>query len=99
MAAQDLILIETLCSHYQIEVTFFSELNKTGLIEIETIEQEQFLHKDQIGDVEKMIRLHHELNVNMEGIDIVLNLLQKMDVLRNELSTVKNRLKLYENDD
>ena len=99
MTAQDLILIETICSHYQIEVTFFSELNKTGLIEIETIEQEQFIHKDQIGDVEKMIRLHHELNVNMEGIDVVLNLLQKMDVLRNELSAVKNRLKLYENDD
>jgi hypothetical protein len=99
MAAQDLILVENLCSHYEIEITFFNALNKIGLIEIKTIKQKQFVHQDQISALEKIIRLHHELDVNIEGIDIVFNLLQKLDELRNELNSVKNRLKIYENDE
>ncbi len=99
MAAHNLILVEKLCSHYEIEITFFNALHKIGLIEIETIERKQFIHQDQISALEKIIRLHHQLDVNIEGIDIVFNLLQKLDELRNELKSVKNRLKLYESDE
>ena len=73
-------------------------LNKIGLIQIEVVDQNQFIHQDQIGNLEKMIRLHNELNVNLEGIDVVFNLLEKERALRNELNTLKNRLRLYEND-
>ena len=45
-----------------------------------------------------MIRLHNELNVNIEGIDVVFNLLEKEKELREELNALKNKLKLYEND-
>ena len=40
--------------------------------------------------------MHQELDVNIEGIDVVFNLLQKIDDLQNELISVKNRLRLYE---
>jgi hypothetical protein len=69
-----------------------------GLIHIEVIEQNHFIHQDQIGDLEKIIRLHNELNVNLEGIDVVFNLLEKERALRQELNALKNRLRLYEND-
>jgi len=95
---KNLIAITTLCSHYEIEFSFIDALHKTGLIQIVIIEQDQFIHQDQIGDLEKMIRLHHELNVNLEGIDVVFNLLEKERELRNELNALKNRLRLYEND-
>ena len=97
MATQNLILIEKLCTHYEVEVTFFNELNNIGLIEIEIVEQDQYIHQDKINDLEKMIRLHHELDVNIEGIDVVLNLLQKVDTLQDELNTLKNKLSVYEN--
>ncbi|WP_111310022.1 chaperone modulator CbpM [Confluentibacter sediminis] len=98
MIAQHLISTETLCLHYNIEISFVDALNKMGLIQIEIIEQNQFLHPDQIGNLEKIIRLHHELNVNLEGIDVVFNLLEKERELRKELLAVKNRLRLYENE-
>lgn len=96
MALQNLILIETLCLHYKIEHTFINELNEIGLIEIKTIEQKQFIAQNKISDLEKMIRLHHELNVNIEGIDVVFNLLQKEIKLREEVNSLKSRLRLYE---
>ena len=98
MIPEHLISTQTLCSHYNIEISFVDELNNMGLIEIEIIEQNHFIHIDQIGNLEKIIRLHNELNVNLEGIDVVMNLLEKEQALRNELIAVKNRLRLYEND-
>ncbi|MDO9136514.1 MAG: chaperone modulator CbpM [Lutibacter sp.] len=44
-----------------------------------------------------MIRMHLDLNINIEGIDIAFNLLQKIDELENELISIKNRLRIYEN--
>jgi hypothetical protein len=98
MDAKNLIQIQTLCSHYNLEFSFFDELKNIGLIEIEIVEKKQYIHQDQIGNLEKMIRLHNELNVNLEGIDVVFNLLDKERELRNELNALKNRLRLYEND-
>ena len=98
MNKKPLISTQTLCSHYNIEISFVDALNKMGLIQIEIIEQNQFIHQDQISDLEKIIRLHNELNVNLEGIDVVFNLLAKERELRNELNALKNRLRLYEND-
>ncbi len=96
MKSRNLIAKETLCSHYDIEVSFIDALNNIGLIHIEIIEQTHFIPQEQISDLEKMIRLHHELNVNLEGIDVVFNLLEKERILRNELIALKNKLALYD---
>jgi hypothetical protein len=97
MNEKHLIPTTTLCSHYNIEISFVAALNELGLIRIEIIEQNQFIHQDQIRDLEKIVRLHNELNVNLEGIDVVFNLLEKEKELRNELNILKNRLRFYEN--
>ena len=98
MIKQYLVSTQTICSNYNIEISFVDALNKMGLIQIEIIEQNQFIHQDQISDLEKIIRLHNELDVNLEGIDVVFNLLEKERELRIELNDLKNRLRLHEND-
>tara|TARA_R110001583_G_scaffold17310_5_gene70160 strand:+ start:6642 stop:6938 length:297 start_codon:yes stop_codon:yes gene_type:complete len=98
MATQELILIDTLCTHYQVEVSFFDALDFMGLIEIQIFEQTKYIPQDKISDLEKMIRIHNELNVNIEGIDVAFNLLQKMEALQNELNILKNRLNIYESE-
>lgn len=95
---EQLIPTTTLCVQYDIEVSFVDTLETMGLIQIQIIEQNQYVHRDQIGDLEKIIRLHRDLNVNLEGIDVVFNLLEKERELRNELNTLRNRLRLYENE-
>jgi len=98
MNTRKLIPTQALCSHYNIEISFVDDLYKMGLIQIKIIEQNQFVHISQINDLEKIIRLHQELNMNLEGIDVVFNLLEKERKLRNELNILKNRLRIYEND-
>lgn len=97
MSTENFILLNTLCTHYRVELSFFNNLNEIGMIDIQTIEQAQYVHQDSIFEIEKMIRIYRELDVNIEGIDVVFNLLQKIDSLQNELLAVRNRLRLYEN--
>lgn len=96
MSSNELIPISQLCEHYEVEMSFFIKLNEFGLIEINTLEQRYYLHSDKINDLEKIIRIHQELDINFEGIDAVLNLLNKLDRLQAELDHTKNKLRLYE---
>lgn len=97
MSIENFIPLNTLCLHYKLEISFFNTLNENGLIEIQLVDKIQYVHKESIYEIEKIVRMHKELEVNVEGIDIVLNLLQKIDALQYELLSVRNRLLLYEN--
>jgi hypothetical protein len=96
METEDLIPTEQFCKHYNIEFSFISSLSEFGLIEIITVQETHYISKEQVKDLEKMIRMHYELDINPEGIDAITHLLEKVDSLNNELTTLKNRLKLYE---
>jgi hypothetical protein len=96
MSLKNFIPINQLCTHYKVEMSFFSSLNEFGLIEIKTFEQSHYIHQDKVNDIEKIIRMHQELDINFEGIDTIFNLLEKIKALQTELITTKNRLRLYE---
>lgn len=96
MKKEQHIGINQLCSHYELEMSFFIELRDMGLIEINSIEQSYFIHQNELTKVEKMVRMHRDLGLNLEGIDTVLNLLDKIDSLQQELIDAKNRLRFYE---
>ena len=96
MSTENLIPIDQLCTHYHVEMSFFNGLMEFDLIEITTIERTHYLHIDSINELEKIIRLHQDLYINLEGIDTVLNLLNKIDALKTEIGVIKNRLDMYE---
>lgn len=96
MNVKNFIPLSSLYNHYNVEMSFFFNLNEMGLIDIITVNETKYIHPDAIYEIEKMIRIHQELAVNIEGIDVVFNLLKKIDDLQNELISVKNRLRLYE---
>lgn len=98
MKREDLIQVDHLCNQYKVEVSFFTELQDFGFVEIVTLEDTYFIHEERLHVIEKIVRIHNDLNINLEGIDVVLNLLDKIDELQDELTTVKNRLSLYEGD-
>lgn len=96
MNKENFIPIKLLCTHYQVDLSFFTNLNEYGLIEIHRMEHSEYIPAEQITEVEKMIRVYQDLHLNMEGIDVVWNLLQKIDNLQNEIMAIRRRLQLYE---
>lgn len=92
-----LISIETLCNNYNVQITFFRDLQEIGLVEIITIEQSDYIYEEKINEVEKMIRFHQDLNLNKEAIDVVFNLLNKINDLQEELNSLKNKVSISQN--
>jgi len=96
METRDLILIEQFCTHHDIEFSFINSLHEFGLIEVIELNDAKYLANEQLKDVEKMMRLHYELDINMEGIDAISNLLKQIVDLQRELIATQNKLRLFE---
>lgn len=98
MENRKLILIETLCTHYEIEASFFDSLEEIGLIILVRENEETYIPEEKVTDLEKVLRLHKELDVNLEGIDVIFNLLRKVELLQTELAHAKQRSHYFDDE-
>ncbi len=96
MSQKKQILISEICLHYAIDESFIIDLNHHDLIVLITVESKTFIYEDDIVHLEKFIRLKNELNINSEGIDIIINLLSRIEKLEEELLSTQERLSVYE---
>ncbi len=96
MRKDDLIPAEEICVRYKVERQFVSSLYESGIIEVVTIEETEYVHCDHLAEFEKMMRLHHELDINMEGLEAINHLLKQIQELQKNNRLLKNRLGLYE---
>jgi hypothetical protein len=84
------------CASHNIEITFINSLQEAGLIEITTIREIEYIHENQLNELEKIVRLYYEMDINLEGIETVIHLLQRINDMQDEITLLKNRLRLYE---
>lgn len=96
MSLDNFVPIQTVCSHYQVEESFMHHLMEYGFIETIFDGQTTCIEMEQLQKIEKIIRMYHELELNMEGIDVIFNLLQKIMTLQDELALTRDRLRIYE---
>jgi hypothetical protein len=95
MQEHDLILVREFCTQHHVETNFIYSLQDYGLIEVIRNEEEEYLSLDRLNELERIIRLHYELNINMEGIDVILHLLEQLETAQKEANELKNRLQFY----
>lgn len=89
MKIDDLIPISILCEQYKLENAFFKSLTEYDLIDIVVVNEELFLRLEQISNLERILRFHNELEINLAGIEVINNLLQKIDSLERELKSMR----------
>jgi len=97
MGTDYLIAVDEFCASHDIEVSFIDSLEQTGLIEITAIKDAWYIDAEQLQLLEKYMRFYYELDINLEGIDTIKHLLQRVNDMHNEIIALKNRLRLYEN--
>lgn len=91
---EQLILVQEFCIHHHIETNFIYSLRDYGLIDVISNEGNEFLSADKLNQLEKIVRLHYDLDVNVEGIDVILHLLQQLEDAEHEVHKLKSQLKL-----
>ena len=98
MENQNYIPVEELCITYEVPDTFLNELYAYDLINIFIVNEVQCVETSEIKKVEKIIRLHFDLNINMEGIDSVLHLLNRVNTLQDQITRLNNRISFHEHE-
>ena len=91
METSNLLAVPMFCEVYNIELGFVNALHEHGLIELVTFEEIQYVQHDHLRDLERLIRLHYDLEINMEGIDVIAHLLKRVEAMQEEMLVLRNR--------
>ena len=96
MTQELLISADEFCNCHHIEFSFMRNLQEFGMIELVTRQEVNYIPESQLEKLEKILRLHNDLDINVEGIDAINHLLQRMGKMQSEIIRLENRLRLYE---
>ena len=66
------------------------------LIDINITDGERYLFSSQLRDLEQYTRMYYDLSINIEGIEAIHHMLNRMRNLQAEIQSLRNRLHLYE---
>jgi len=90
------ISVQQFCIHYDVSPSFMDALSTFELVEFLIEENDKYIRIDDINRVERLMRMHFELDVNFEGLDVISNLIDKINTQEKELIELRNRLGFYE---
>jgi chaperone modulatory protein CbpM len=96
MKTDNLIPVTDFCVYHKVEYTFIDHLQEAGLIEVTVVNQTTCIPMDEIQKIERLARLHTQLDINEPGILVIDGLLDKVEGLQQEIAILRNRLRLYE---
>jgi len=98
MKEMQLISITEFCAFHEVDASFISSLEQSGLIRIVRLDEADFIELEQLTQLEKFARLYYELDINVEGIETIYHLMERFNKMQEELQSLRNRLKFYESE-
>jgi len=96
MQQEEYVSVTEFCNGHSISTTVITQLNEFGLVHIIERSNSLYLPMEELPKTEKMLRLHTDLNINLEGVEVITRLLERIEEANNEMIRLKNKLSLYE---
>ena len=95
----ELIIFNEYCQKSHTDPTFIISLEEGGLIEIRTVDGERYLLASQLRELERYSPLYYDLSINIEGIDAIHHMLERMERLQQEVSFLRRQLRRFQTKD
>lgn len=99
MQTDETIPVNEFCFHHKIELSFIHSLKDVGLIEVIQLDENLCVPLSQLPQLEKLVRLYYEMDINLEGIETITYLLNRMNDMQQQIVKLKNHIQLYENEE
>ena len=88
----DVVIVSEYCQKCHIDPSFIILLEEGGLIDINITDGERYLFSSQLRDLEQYTRMYYDLSINIEGIEAIHHMLDRMRNLQAEIQSLRNRL-------
>jgi hypothetical protein len=96
MKNKNYILLTHFCQHTSISDSFLKSLIDYNLISYKEMENDFYILDEEITEIERMHRLHDDLGINLEGLDVIKEMLNRLQKMEEEMAYLKKRLNIYE---
>lgn len=80
---------------YNVESTFIDSLSESGLIHVVSQDEERYIDYEELPKLEQFRRWYYDMDINIEGIEALYYLLDKVKALQEEIRQLRNELHFY----
>lgn len=92
----DLIIVEEYCQRCQIEPSFIVLLNDEGLIQTVIHDDVVYIPISQLKSVDRFRKLYYDLEINLEGLDVIDRLLGRIETMQREMRILRKQYRLLQ---
>jgi len=92
MTAKNLVPADDICIYHDVEYTFINSLGDAGLVQLKIVNHKVYIPESELQKLERMIRMHHELEINLAGIEAITHLLDRVEHMQEEMRVLRNRV-------
>ena len=79
-----------ICNNFNIDEQFINNVIEYELIEFTDIDGDFFFNEDDLSLLEKIAHFYYDLEINFAGIQVILELLEKIDALQQQIFHLTN---------
>lgn len=90
------ITIREFSEFHNIEVEVVKKFIAEGLVAAHQQDEMPCIDERDIEQLESMIRLHHELEINIAGVETIMHMRRRMAEMQSQLAEMEYRLHKYD---
>ena len=79
---------------YEVEESFIDALHDSGLIHV-VQEEERFIEYNDLDELEQFVRWYYDMDINVEGIEALHHMLDRVRTLQSEIDDLRKELQFY----
>lgn len=80
------ISVHRFCVFHKIEPVFIMALHEQGLVNLVLQDDEYYILEQHLPKIEKYIQFHYDLGVNVEGLEVIEGLLERIERLQSQIN-------------
>lgn len=99
MSDDEFISIEVYATNEGLHPSFIHSLHERDLIRISVVHDRPCVPAEDLARIEQLARMHYDLEINLEGVEAICHLLERMEAAQAENRLLREKLRVYEEDE
>lgn len=95
MKTYTLIPAKEFCKSHKVSIETVQAFGDYGLIQVTKRKETLFIPEDQLKRLEQILVFKNDLAINLEGIETIFDLLERIETMQSHIIELENKLKRF----